>query len=196
MASLNWPNRISAARIALVAPFVICLLNLNAGWAGWRLVALAIFVAMAVSDAVDGYLARRLRAETLLGRYLDPIGDKLLMASSVVLLAIDESSVAGFQLPTWVPVVAIGKDVLMVVGFGLMYVTTGEFLVQPRPWGKGCTLVQLVMVGYVLIAPDLPTRLQRLLPLLYWAASAFAVIAFGDYVRLGNRFVNERSRNR
>lgn len=195
MAYLNWPNRISAARIALVAPFVICLLQMNTGGPGWRYLAMAIFAVMALSDAVDGYLARKLRAETVLGGYLDPVGDKLLMASALILLAIDDSAVKGFQLPAWVPVLAIGKDVLTVVGFGLVYVTTGRFVVSPRPWGKACTLVQLLMIAYVLVAPNLPGVLQGLLPLLYWTASVAAVVAFADYIRVGNQLVGEHGRS-
>ena len=70
MTWLNWPNRISIARIILVAPLVICLLNLNAGWVGWRYFAFGLFVVTACSDGLDGYLARRLNEETPLGRFL------------------------------------------------------------------------------------------------------------------------------
>ena len=193
MVWLNWPNRITITRILLVAPFVICLLNLNAGWAGWRYLAIVLFAVMAMSDALDGFLARRLDAETPLGRFLDPVGDKLLITSAVVLLSIDATAVPDFQLPSFVPVIAVGKDVLTVIGFGLVHATTGEFLVQPRTWGKTCTLVQLVMVGYCLIAPDLASVLPRtVLWVLCWLASGLAVVAVIDYVRVGTRFATER----
>ncbi len=193
---LNWPNRFTIARIMLVGPLVICLLNLNAGWAGWRYVSLGLVSLMAISDALDGFLARRLKEETPLGRFLDPVADKLLIICAVVLLAADSTSVVGFKLPNWVPVIAIGKDVLTVIGFVLVYLTTGRFLVQPRTWGKTCTLIQLVMVTYCLVAPDLApwvpnTRL--ILSGLYWAASAAAVIALADYIRIGNRFAAEQA---
>jgi CDP-diacylglycerol--glycerol-3-phosphate 3-phosphatidyltransferase len=194
MTWLNWPNRITIVRIALVVPFVICLLNLNSPvWRGWRAVALGLFFLMTVSDALDGFLARRLREETPLGRFLDPVADKLLIACAVVLLAIDATAVPNFRLPSWVPVIALGKDVLTVIGFGLVYATTGEFLVQPRIWGKGCTLVQLLMIAFSLLAPDLPPTLQRVWPGLYWLASGMAIIALVDYVRMGNRFAAEHS---
>jgi cardiolipin synthase len=193
MAWLNWPNRITITRILLVAPFVICLLNLNAGWAGWRYLAIVLFAIMAISDAVDGFLARRLDAETPLGRFLDPVGDKLLITSAVVLLSIDATAVSGHTLPSFVPVIAVGKDVLTVIGFGLVHAVTGEFLVRPRTWGKTCTLVQLVMVGYCLVAPDLAPLLPRtVLWVLCWLASGLAVVAVIDYVRIGTRFATER----
>jgi CDP-diacylglycerol--glycerol-3-phosphate 3-phosphatidyltransferase len=192
MTWLNWPNRITICRIALIVPFVICLLNLNVGWAGWRYLAIVLFALMAISDALDGFLARQLGEETPLGRFLDPVGDKLLIASAVVLLSIDATAVPNFQLPSFVPVIAVGKDVLTVIGFGLVYATTGEFFVQPRVLGKACTLVQLVTVGYCLVAPDLaPILPHGILWVLCWLASALAVVALIDYVRIGNRFAAE-----
>ena len=192
MTWLNWPNRITVARIILVAPFVICLLNLNTGWSGWRYVAMAVFGVMALSDALDGFLARRLHEETPVGRFLDPVGDKLLVASALVLLSIDTTAVPGFVLPNWVPVVAVAKDVLTVVGFGLIYATVGEFFIKPRILGKACTLVQLLLVAYCLVAPDLALLLQGFLAPLYWLASALAVAAAVDYVRVGSRFASQR----
>lgn len=185
---LNWPNRITLIRILLIGPLVICMLNLNESWHGWRYCALGLFALMALSDALDGFLARRLGEETALGRFLDPLADKLLVTSAVIILAIGDTAVAGFQLPRWVPVIAVGKDLLVVLGFVLIYLTTGKFYIQARIWGKACTLVQLVMVALVLVAPDLPAAAGRVVPVSWWAASALAVIALIDYVRDGNRF--------
>jgi len=188
MTWLNWPNRITIARIILVVPFVICMLNLNTGWIAWRRIALGVFCLMAVSDALDGFLARRLGEETPLGRFLDPVADKLLVACAFVLLAVESTAVEDFRLPSWVVVIAIGKEVLTVIGFGLVYATTREFFIEPRIFGKACTLVQLVMIAFVLVAPDLPAELAGVLPALWWLASALAIVATVDYLRIGNRF--------
>ena len=192
MGWLNWPNRITIARILLVAPLVICLLNLNSGWAGWRYLAMVIFGAMAFSDALDGFLARQLKSETPLGRFLDPVADKLLIVSAVILLSADATAVPGFKLPSWVPVIAIGKDVFTVIGFGLVYATTGEFFVHTRIWGKVCTVVQFMMMGLCLVAPDLPLVVQRPWWVFYWVASGLAIVATIDYLRIGNRFAAEQ----
>ena len=185
---LNWPNRITLVRILLVGPLVICLLNLNSGWEGWRKIALILFGVMAVSDGVDGYLARRLQAQTRVGGFLDPLADKLLVTCAVIILAIDATSVPGFRLPNWVTVVAIGKDLLTVLGFFLVYLQTGEFLIRPRPLGKACTMVQLFMVFYILVGPSLPRTVPNFLSVLSWLASGLAVATLADYVRIGNRF--------
>jgi len=196
MAWLNWPNRITISRIVLVVPFVICLLNLNEPWIGWRYLAIALFVAMGLSDALDGFLARRLQESTPLGRFLDPVGDKLLIVSSVILLSIDATAVPGFRLPSWVPVIAIGKDVLTVIGFLLVYAATGQFVLEPRILGKACTLIQLLMIGYCLAAPNMAPWLHRPWPMLWWLASAAAIAASVDYVRLGTRFAAEHHAGR
>ena len=189
---LNWPNRITIVRIILVAPLVICLLNFNAGRPELRHVALGLFVLMALSDGLDGFLARRLGEETPLGRFLDPLADKLLITCAVILLAVESTAVPGFRLPSWVPVIAVGKDLLTVIGFGLVYLITGKFVIQPRIWGKACTLVQLSMVAYVLMAPDFPAFFQRLMMPIAWLASGLAVVAVVDYMILGNRFAAEQ----
>ena len=200
---LNWPNRLTMARIILVAPLVICLLNLHADWPHWRRLALGILAAMMITDALDGFLARRLGEETPLGRFLDPVADKLLITCAVILLAIESTAVQGYRLPSWVPVVAIGKDLLTVIGFGLIYATTGEYFVRPRIWGKACTAVQLAMIAFCLLAPDLDMVLPAVPTIfmgLYWFAGGLAIIAVADYIRIGNRFAaayhtNKQGRN-
>jgi cardiolipin synthase len=191
MAWLNWPTRITLARIFLVGPLVICLLNLNGGWSGTRHLALVLFILSGLSDALDGYLARRLNEETPLGRFLDPVADKLLVTCAVILLAVPSMGVPGFILPNWVPVVALGKDVITVIGFGLVHLSTGQLLIRPRVFGKACTLLQLLMVAGVLVGPDLPPAVGQWVPALWWLATAMAIIAVVDYVRLGFRFVGE-----
>ena len=191
MTWLNWPNRITIARIVLVGPLVICLLKLSSGVAVWRHIALGVFLVMAVSDALDGILARKLKQETPLGRFLDPVADKLLFDCAGILMAGESTTAEDFRLPRWVAVIAVGKEVLTVIGFGLVHATTGEFFVQPRICGKVCTVVQLIMIAFVLLAADLPSLLARGLPWVWWLASGLAIVATVDYLRIGNRFAAE-----
>lgn len=190
----NWPNRLTIGRILLVGPLFFCLLNLHGSWSGWRPLALVLFAAMALSDALDGFLARRLGAETPIGRFLDPVADKLLVTCAVIVLAVDATALPGFVLPSWVPVIAVSKDMLIVIGFVLLYATTGEFFIQPRIWGKVCTLIQLLLVAYVLVGPSLPPDWPNGVTALSLGASAMAVLALADYIRVGSRFAAERSK--
>lgn len=195
MTWLNWPNRITIVRIALIAPLVIGLMNVNSDWNAMRHATLGLFCLMALSDALDGLLARRLGQETPLGRFLDPLGDKLLVTCAVIILALPDTAVPGARLPSWVPVIAIGKDILVVAGFTLVRLTTGKVFIQPRLWGKLTTLLQLLMIATVLITPDLPAGLRLAAPVLWCAASVAAVIATVDYLRIGNRFAAQVHRD-
>jgi len=188
MTWLTWPNRITIARILLVAPVVVCLLDLNHPGLPTRRLALVLFGLMMLADALDGFLARRLKQETPLGRFLDPMADKLLLSFAVLLLAWPATAVPDARLPNWVPVLAIGKDLVVTLGFALVRMTTGRYFVQPRPLGKACTLVQSATVAAVLLAPDLPDLFRRVLPVLYYATGGLAVTATLDYLRIGNRF--------
>ena len=191
MTWLTWPNRITIARILLLVPLVVCLLNVNDSGPSVRRLALGLFCLLVLGDALDGYLARRLHQETPLGRFLDPLADKLIMSCSVILLALPETAVSGARLPNWLPVLVVGKDLLVTVGFGLVYATTGRFFVRPRPLGKACTLVQSVTIVAVLLAPDVPAGLRRLLPVLCFLTGGLAAAAAVDYLRVGNRFARQ-----
>lgn len=200
---LGWPNRITIGRILLIGPFVVCLINqTNQGYEYLRWVAIGIFAAMAVSDMLDGWLARRLHQESDLGRFLDPLADKLLITSAVIILAfkgIRAESPTGetrlLELPNWVAVAAIGKDVVVSLGFAIIWGMTGKGSIQPRFLGKACTTVQLVLVLSMLLWPSLPNWLSRLPEVLYWLAAAFAIAATLDYIRIGGRFLSTSNKN-
>lgn len=187
----NWPNRITLARIILVAPFVVCVLNLNDALSGdlYRRSALAVMFLMAVSDGLDGYLARRLKCETPLGRFLDPLADKLLMLCSFILLARPSTGVPGWLLPSVVVVAAIGKDLCVLVGFTIIYMHTSHVCICPRRIGKLCTTAQLATIVAVLAAPDCPAAFGRLPGVLWWLATALALASIIDYYRFGQRYL-------
>ncbi len=193
--SLNWPNRISILRLLLVAPFVVLLLNQHdPGWWWSRHAALGIFVVMAVSDFLDGQLARKLHLKTRLGALLDPLADKVLIICSVVLLSMyDYSPGRDFTLPNWVVVAVVGKDLWVVLGTIVVYFVTDRLRIHPTLPGKLATLVQLSAVILVLLAPDIdgvlpgwgkPTVLT--MSVLVVASAAAAVIS---YTRLGLSFI-------
>ena len=189
---LNWPNRISLLRLLLVAPFVVLIMD-QQSWAPGRYLALLTFVLMAVSDAADGLLARRLKLKTRLGAILDPLADKVMIICSAVLLSMPASMVPAAPLPNWAVVAIVGKDLWVVAGFLVIYLVTDKFLVRPTVAGKLCTFGQIIMVGCTLIAPDV-NRFHA--DLGTWAAYAWAwlvlvlcVVAAASYMLLGLRFI-------
>lgn len=200
---LSWATRITLLRVLLVVPFVICLVNINdptvspGARTGLRHVAIGVFLVMAVSDAVDGYLARRYKQITKLGTFLDPVADKLLMTSACVLLASQRGHVEGFTLPTTVVVAIVGKDILIVLGFAIVYLITSQIHVVPVFLGKVATALQLVMVACVLTAPEFSQVIPHysgLLAVLWWSSAVVAILATVVYIRNGSRYIERFER--
>ena len=189
--ALNWPNRISLLRLLMIGPFIVLLLN-QRPWPWARYGALGIFLVMAFSDLLDGVLARRLNAKSRLGAILDPLADKALIISAVVLLSRGDALTHGAALPNWVVVAVVVKDLWVLVGCVVVYLTTDRLRVQPTLAGKACTAGQLVMVGYTLLAPDLDGLVHGLghwgILALSWAVAGLSVLAIISYTTLGLRF--------
>lgn len=201
---LSWATRITLLRILLIVPFVGCMLNTHDPRFGestqslLRYIAIAVFFIMAVSDAVDGYLARHRGQVTQLGAFLDPLADKLLITSASLLLVSQRGHVEGFALPVTVVVLIIGKDVLVVIGFLLVYLITSQIHIVPVRAGKLATGLQLVMVAAVLLAPEFAEVLpgyRWFLRSLWWSAAGAAVFAALIYIRNGSRYVEQYERS-
>ena len=98
---LTLANQITILRVLLIFPFVMCLLNTgHPQYGNWiRAGAVLIFVVMAMSDALDGYLARKYKQVTALGAFLDPMADKLMITCASIILCAPQTAIDGFVLP-------------------------------------------------------------------------------------------------
>jgi len=201
---LSWANRITILRIFLTVPFVIFMLKINDRNLseqlrdGFRYFAFFIFLVMALSDAFDGFLARKQRQMTRLGYFLDPIADKLLITSACLLLASKRGGVEGFLLPSTVVVLIIGKDLLLIVGFVIVYFLTGNVRIKSATSGKACTALQLTMVAATLIAPEFYCFFHGwiwVLRILWFLAAGAAVLATLVYFRTGIRYIEQYEQN-
>lgn len=197
---LNWANRFTILRILLIVPFVSCMLKINGPEFGdtMRYIATFIYLFMAVSDAVDGYLARREKIETKLGAFLDPVADKLLISSACLLLSSQRGQVEGFPLPSTVVVLIIGKDLFLVIGFIIVYFITSQFFIAPAVVGKVANALQLSMVAGILLAPEISGFFPVwvwLLRVLWWSAAGTAILATLIYIRMGSRYIEQFEQN-
>lgn len=193
---MSWPNRITLARIMLIVPFVIIMLHVNdptyKSYA--RYGALLIFLIMAFSDALDGYLARKTHDITGLGTFLDPLADKLLITCACLLLAAPQTAIDSMKLPDVVVVVIIAKDLYTTLGFLIVYFVTGKTKITPDRSGKLSTLLQLSMVLAILISPDVMrffAGFRYFVHMLWWAATASAILTVIQYTRQGSRYMAE-----
>jgi cardiolipin synthase (CMP-forming) len=197
---LNWANRITILRILLIVPFVIFMLKINDTSLDqnlrnlMRYIATFIFAVMAFSDALDGFLARRKKQITRLGAFLDPMADKLLMTSACLLLYSNPGHIGDFRLPGTVVVLIISKDLLLLIGFIIVYFVTSQIQIVPVFIGKLATTLQLAMVSAILIAPEASVLIGGwiwFLRFLWWSAAATAILAMLIYIRNGTRFVTD-----
>jgi cardiolipin synthase (CMP-forming) len=177
--SFTIPNLLSLLRMALVPPFIIALIN------GQTKRALLIVVVAGISDVLDGLIARFFNQQSLLGTYLDPLADKLLVTAAYVTLALPGLH-HGFQIPAWVTVVVIARDVLLVVVALVLYLAAGVRSFPPSVLSKITTVVQIAAVVIVLLTPVWPELDTAALGMVY--AVAFLTMGSGlDYVWRANR---------
>jgi cardiolipin synthase len=190
LSTINLPNFISLLRLAAV-PLVVWLVLIG------RLdLAFGLFVAAGVSDAIDGYLARKLDARTRLGTYLDPLADKMLLVCVFVVLGYVGA------LETWLVILVVSRDVMIVGGLLLLVLLGQRLEVQPTWTSKFNTLAQIAFATLVLarygLALDGPLWRDAVEAGTYFVA-ATTLLSGAVYVWLGVRHMavidgNGRSR--
>lgn len=195
---LTLANRITIVRILLILPFIICMRRINGYESSdiFRYIATVIFLVMCISDALDGYMARVKKQVTRLGSFLDPMADKLLMTCACILLVYTPTSVAGFKLPIEVAILIIGKDILLLLGFIVLYLMTAKVHVVPGFIGKFAAFLQLSMVAAILIAPEMSKLTAYWIyvcRILWWSAAATAVLATLIYLNFGKIFIETQN---
>jgi cardiolipin synthase (CMP-forming) len=177
--SFTIPNLLSLLRMALVPPFIIALIN------GQMKRALLIVVVAGVSDALDGFIARFFNQQSLLGSYLDPLADKLLVTAAYITLALPGLH-GGFQIPAWVTIVVIARDLLLVIVALVLYLAANVRRFPPSLLSKITTLFQIAAVVIVLLTGIWPEVDTTALVLVYTVAALTLASGF-DYVWRANR---------
>ncbi|MFL6198150.1 MAG: CDP-alcohol phosphatidyltransferase family protein [Thermoanaerobaculia bacterium] len=157
------PNLISVLRMGLVPLFIIAVLE------GQSLRALLLFLAAGLTDALDGFIARFANQQSLLGAYLDPIADKILLTSAYIALTIPSLN-HGVQIPVWITVLVIARDLLMVAVALILYLAVGVRKFPPSILSKINTAAQVAAVLVVLLSALLPDLESIATTLLYLVA--------------------------
>jgi CDP-diacylglycerol--glycerol-3-phosphate 3-phosphatidyltransferase len=156
-------NKITIFRILLIPLFIFLMLDYirdhqRGDTREWqRIVACLVFATASLSDAVDGYIARRYNQKTELGTILDPLADKALLVSALVVLSVRFKDGSPFELlPLWLPILVISRDAILVVGAILIHMLTGKVTARPRIVGKCATFFQMLTLGWVLLKIEQP----------------------------------------
>jgi cardiolipin synthase (CMP-forming) len=136
-------NQLTILRIVFVPVFIILLVYHELGWA------LATFVLAGLTDVLDGIIARRFGQKTSIGAVLDPIADKLLMVSSILILSLPQMEFHN-TIPRWLMIVIIFRDVFILLVSLIVVLMVGWRVFTPSPYGKISTFMQVLTVLAVL----------------------------------------------
>jgi cardiolipin synthase (CMP-forming) len=154
---LTLANKITILRILGVPLFILLLVYYTMGLAEGnaqemqRWGALLVFVTLALTDALDGYFARSRNEITTLGRMLDPIADKSLLLSGLILLTRPSLPALWPHIPIWFTLLVISRDVVLILGSIIIHALVGHVEVKPHMLGKIATVFQMLTIVWVLI---------------------------------------------
>jgi cardiolipin synthase len=182
---LSAPNQLTLARMAFL-PFIVNKL-LDHHYRG----ALILFLIAGLSDGLDGLLARRLHQQTLLGQYLDPIADKMLLSTVFLVLSVVD------LIPWKFTVVVFSRDVCILLVSGVLYTIAGLRDFSPSIFGKLNTLAQVAAVTFVMLLQVYPAYwVGRARTICLGAVFAFTIISGLHYVYLVGRRLHQMESTR
>jgi len=176
---ISIPNVITVIRILLIPLFVIFLQS------GLYPYALLIFAAAAVSDGLDGFLARYLNQRTELGAYLDPLADKMLLITAFIGMAVLQF------IPGWITVIVISRDILILMGIGVLTITQTKFEIHPSLWSKMTTFTQLFTICLVLLSlmVSIPNGIKSTF---FFLTAVITIISGGHYLFVGLNILHKK----
>lgn len=178
---MNLPNKITIFRVCMIPIFLIFLLVPQIPYGQY--VAAAIFILAALSDALDGYLARKNNLITNFGKFMDPLADKLLVSSALIAL------VELNRIPSWIVIVIIVRE-FIISGFRLVASNNG-IVIAASWWGKIKTNVQIIMCVMLIINIDNPI-IEILEQIFIYLALALTIISLVDYMWKNKQVLKEK----
>jgi cardiolipin synthase (CMP-forming) len=166
-------NQLTLARMLLIPAFVILLIY---GYRGWALV---VFMAAGVTDLLDGLIARLTGEKTVLGAWLDPMADKLLLVTMFVMLTLPTVGEPN-RLPLWFTVLVISRDVAIVATVAVVNLAIGPRTFRPSMYGKVATALYIV-TGVAALYFNYLQRASGLVTALIYASLAITFVSAGHY---------------
>ena len=177
-------NKITISRILLVPFFIMAVIYyVKTGLEFYRWLAISCFGLAAVSDAIDGFIARHFNQWSELGTVLDPLADKLLLVSGIVLLSLHNEPYLQ-SIPVWLTVIVLSRDVILICGYVLIHFMAGGMPVKPHLTSKVATVLQMASVLWVLFKWN-----ERGLHLVILGTAAFTGVSALIYIFAGMRLL-------
>lgn len=165
---LTYANQLTILRMIFAPCFVVLIVY------GHPKAATYIFILAAITDALDGLLARKLQQKTVLGSYLDPMADKILLTAAFVTLTIPSLPLVA-HIPVWLTILVISRDLLIALSSLIIHLQTNHSHFPPSLLGKCTTASQVSLVGAGMLANFLPKLGMLLFSPLVWLTLFFTV---------------------
>jgi len=172
-------NQLTILRIVFVPVFIILLVYREMA------LALATFVLAGITDVLDGIIARRFGQKTSIGAVLDPLADKLLMASSILILSLPQMEFLN-AIPRWLMVIILFRDVFILLVSLIVVLMVGWRIFTPSPYGKASTVMQVLTVLAVLYA-NWRNQVVPELTILFYATGLMTAFSGIHYLMRGLR---------
>jgi len=169
---MSLADKVSILRMILI-PFFVSFLVYSRSHDYLRLVAVAIFVLAVLSDFFDGLVARIKKEKSDIGKVVDPLADKLLLLTAFISLY-----VLGFNIPPWVVLVVVSRDIIILLGVLIINFLKTEVPISPSVWGKLTTFFQMATILCVLLEFEFSKYIWNL-------ACIFTVISGFFYIKRG-----------
>jgi len=173
-------NRITLVRLLLIPVFVGLIAAYTREQPWLRHAALVVYGIAAVSDALDGFVARAYNQKTKLGALLDPLADKLMVNIGFVFMAVNAQF--AYRIPYWFPIVILARDAMIVMGAYLINEFYGPVRIKPRITGKITTAFQMGLMIAVLLEVSFAEKLLI-------ATVVMSAVSYADYMYAGIRQV-------
>lgn len=185
-------NRITLSRILLVPVFGVLAIyygiSVQQGhpeeWLRWT--ALGVFVTAAASDGLDGWIARRFNQRSQLGALLDPIADKSLLLTAIIILSFVDWGPDGWRIPLWFTALVIVRDCIILGGILILHFLNHPVHISPHWTGKVCTVTQMFALGWVMLRV---VPFDPIYPCI--VAAIFTVWSGYDYILEGLRQIQD-----
>jgi cardiolipin synthase len=169
---LNIPNTLTILRILIIPVFITSIIYKRYDYS------LFLFMLAALTDLFDGLLARMKNQKTILGTFLDPLADKFLLVTTYIIL-----SVYNF-IPKWITITVISRDIIIIIGWLLLYLTSDTSKVEPSLLGKITIWVQSLLIAYILLDINLKFLPDKPKPLLL-ATAGVTILSGLHYIYRG-----------
>lgn len=187
---MTFATKLTVLRLVLVPVFAFLAISYGLSTAAstpnetLRWAAFWVFVTAAATDGIDGWIARRFNQISELGAFLDPIADKALVLSALLILTFFDWGVENWRIPLWFAALVVLRDSVILAGIRVMWSARKKVKIRPHWTGKACTFFLFVVLGWVMLRV---TELSPVYPCAF--AAVFILLSMVEYIRQGMRIM-------